>query len=228
MQWDRIKAQQSDLLDWDRLTVKVVKDPERPLSVVSDLGVPHAGMERDSSVHRLSDGAVSFIVKRHRDPVTFRREAANITFVNEAGGFAPELHWADPETGILLMEDLGDRSLAWVWKRGDMAEYERWVYEAVDSVLLRIRRRSRPLVPQEHALLYRQFVSSGFGRARTNLRQGLKRVFTPRQWKRLAGDLDFEVRARPTDLGFEQWLGLFDFLVAAMARSQIPERWAPG
>ena len=69
-----VSAAQPDLLAWDRLSVRVIKDPARPLSVVSDLGVPHGGLEKDSAVYRLSDGAASFIVKRHLDPVMFRRE----------------------------------------------------------------------------------------------------------------------------------------------------------
>ena len=130
-----LRALSPKLLDWDRVCVRVIKDPAKPLSTVSDLGVPHTGMERDSSVCRISDGAGGFIVKRHTDPVMFRREVANLTFVNEAGQFAPEHVCCDGETGTIVMEDLGDRSLAYVWKEGRMDEYERWVYRTVDLVL---------------------------------------------------------------------------------------------
>ena len=132
---EHIREHNADLLDWPGLAVRTIKDPERPLSVVSGLGVPHGGMEKDSAVYRISDAERSFIVKRHAEPELFRREVANITFVNEAGGFAPEIAWADAETGIILMEDLGDQSLAWVWQRGDMAEYERWLRETVEIAL---------------------------------------------------------------------------------------------
>jgi len=132
---ENVRAHDPRLLDWDRLVVRTIKDPARPLSVVSELGAAYGGLERDSSVWRIGDGERSFIVKHHADATILRREAANITFVSEAGGFAPELHWADAKTGVLLMEDLGDRSLAWVWHRGDMAEYERWVHEIVEVTL---------------------------------------------------------------------------------------------
>jgi len=86
---------------------------------------------------------------------------------------------------------------------------------AVDSVLLRVTRRRRPLVDSAHAEFYRAFVRHGFGRWRANLRQNLREVFTPTQWKRLARDLGFPVRAQPTDLHFGQWLGLFEFLTVS-------------
>lgn len=131
----RLREDQPDLLAWERLRVKVIKDRAQALSTVSELGTAHGGLERDSSVWRIGDGARAFIVKHHAEAAFFHREAANITFVNEAGGFGPELVWADPSSGILLMEDLGDRSLAWVWQQGDMAQYERWTAEVVDVVL---------------------------------------------------------------------------------------------
>jgi len=84
----------------------------------------------------------------------------------------------------------------------------------VDSVLLRIERRHQPLVSAENARLYRQFVRYGFGRWRANLKQNFQRVFTYTQWKRLARDLGFHVKAKPTDLTFRQWLGLFEFFLA--------------
>ena len=134
-QIEHVRERQPDLLAWERLRVKVIKDPARPLSAVSELGTAHGGLERDSSVWRIGDGARAFIVKHHAEATRFRCEAANLTFVNEAGGFGPELVWADADSGILLLEDLGDQSLAWVWQRGDMAEYERWVGEIVEVTL---------------------------------------------------------------------------------------------
>ena len=79
----------------------------------------------------------------------------------------------------------------------------------VDSVLLRIRRHSRPLIQREERLVYRDFVSYGFGRWKNYLRLAYKNVFTYRQWKRLAADLHFPLNVTPTGLSFEQWLGLY-------------------
>lgn len=79
----------------------------------------------------------------------------------------------------------------------------------VDSVHLRIARRDAPLMQKEEAALYREFVQYGFGRWKRYLRLAFKRVFTYKQWKRLSQELRFPLNATPTELTFEQWLGLF-------------------
>lgn len=79
----------------------------------------------------------------------------------------------------------------------------------VDSVLLRIHRRDRPLLSREDALLYRDFVRFGFGGWKRHLRSAFKDVFTYTQWKRLSHDLRFHLNATPTRLTFEQWLRLY-------------------
>jgi 23S rRNA (adenine-N6)-dimethyltransferase len=84
-----------------------------------------------------------------------------------------------------------------------------WPVPNVDSVLLLIKRRTRPLIEMQDVAPYRDFVQYGFGRWKPNLKLAFKNVFTYKQWKKLARDLDFPLHATPTDLGFEQWLGLY-------------------
>ena len=79
----------------------------------------------------------------------------------------------------------------------------------VDSVLLSIKRRTRPLIEPQDVAPYRVFVQYGFGRWKPNLKLAFKNVFTYKQWKRLARDLDFPLNATPTELSFEQWLELY-------------------
>lgn len=79
----------------------------------------------------------------------------------------------------------------------------------VDSVLLRIQRHARPLIQREDRPVYRDFVNYGFCRWKNYLRLAFKHVFTYKQWKRLAGELHFPLNATPTELSFEQWLGLY-------------------
>lgn len=79
----------------------------------------------------------------------------------------------------------------------------------VDSVLFRIKRRLHPLIDRQDVALYRGFVEYGFGRWKPNLRLAFKGVFTYKQWKRLTRDLDIPFNATPTELTFEQWLGLY-------------------
>jgi 23S rRNA (adenine-N6)-dimethyltransferase len=84
-----------------------------------------------------------------------------------------------------------------------------WPVPNVDSVLLSIRRRTRPLIETQEVALYREFVHYGFGRWKPNLKLAFKNVFTYKQWKRLSRELDIPLNATPTELSFEQWLGLY-------------------
>ena len=90
----------------------------------------------------------------------------------------------------------------------------------VDSVLLSIRRRTRPLIEAQDVARYRDFVQYGFGRWKPNLRLAFKHVFTYRQWKRLACDLDYPLNATATELSFEQWLGLYAYYRRAILNSK--------
>jgi 23S rRNA (adenine-N6)-dimethyltransferase len=84
-----------------------------------------------------------------------------------------------------------------------------WPMPNVDSVLLSIKRRARPFIETQHVASYRDFVQYGFGSWKPNLRLAFKHVFTYKQWKRLARDLEFPLNATPTELTVEQWLGLY-------------------
>lgn len=84
---------------------------------------------------------------------------------------------------------------------------------AVDSVLLRITKRHSPLIREEDAALYNDFICHGFGMWKKSLKLSFKQIFTYPQWKRLSRDLRFPLDATPTELTFEQWLGLFDFFM---------------
>jgi 23S rRNA (adenine-N6)-dimethyltransferase len=92
----------------------------------------------------------------------------------------------------------------------------------VDSVHLCIARRAVPLVQKGEAALYRDFVQYGFGRWKRYLRLTFKRVFTYRQWKRLSQELRFPLNATPTELTFEQWLGLFKAFRRRLALTDRP------
>lgn len=84
---------------------------------------------------------------------------------------------------------------------------------AVESVLLWLARRSRPLIALEQAQLYRRFSESAF-EAGTQLRRAVRRWLTPKQLSRLARELRFDPSRPPSALTFEQWLALFRFVAA--------------
>ncbi len=81
----------------------------------------------------------------------------------------------------------------------------------VDCALLWLARRDRPLVVAQQAALYRDFVSAAFGTRGTTVRDGLRRLFSHDQLRRLARELRVYLRARPSGVSFELWLALFRF-----------------
>lgn len=89
----------------------------------------------------------------------------------------------------------------------------------VESVLLSIRRRERPLLKPRDVAQFRDFVQYGFQRWKPNLKLAYKHVFTYKQWKRLARELGFPLNATATELSFEQWLDLYR---TCLSRSEIP------
>ena len=93
-----------------------------------------------------------------------------------------------------------------------------WPMPAVDSVLLSIRRRARPLIEMHELATYHDFVQYGFGSWKPNLKSTFKSVFTYKQWKRLTHDVRFPLNATPTDLSFEQWLDLYREFVVTKRR----------
>jgi 23S rRNA (adenine-N6)-dimethyltransferase len=82
---------------------------------------------------------------------------------------------------------------------------------AVDSVLLISTKRSAPLIDPRDVGRYRRFIRFGFGAWKMTLKSTMKQIFSYPQWKHLARDLGFQMDARPSDLSFEQWLGLFHY-----------------
>ena len=80
---------------------------------------------------------------------------------------------------------------------------------AVDPVYLRIKRRKVPLISPVNYLTFQRFVAYGFGSWKPSLKHGCRKVFNYRQWKRLAHQLDFAVKSKPTELTCQQWVKLF-------------------
>jgi 23S rRNA (adenine-N6)-dimethyltransferase len=80
----------------------------------------------------------------------------------------------------------------------------------VDSVMLRITHRRRRLIERCDEPVYRDFVRRGFCAWRPNLRLAFKHDFSYKRWKHLSRELKFPINAKPSELTFEQWLGLFN------------------
>ena len=82
----------------------------------------------------------------------------------------------------------------------------------VDSVMLWLASRTRPLVEESWRSQYEHFIRSVFGRRGRTVRQCVRGLLTVPQVRRLARDLRFEVDSPPSALTFDQWLGVFRFL----------------
>lgn len=88
----------------------------------------------------------------------------------------------------------------------------------VNSVLLRIEKLKKPLISQHTAALFKDFVAFGFTSVRPNLKKGYKNVFGHIQFLKLADEFNFSPDAKPTDLDFEQWLGIFNYFVIGVEK----------
>lgn len=81
----------------------------------------------------------------------------------------------------------------------------------VDTAVLWLARRMRPLIRREQRARYRHFVDACFGRRGNTVRQCLRWTFSSSQIRRLSTDLRFPIDTPPSQLTFDQWLGLFRF-----------------
>jgi 23S rRNA (adenine-N6)-dimethyltransferase len=87
---------------------------------------------------------------------------------------------------------------------------------AIDVVLLRIRQLDKPLVDEANIKDYQDFIVYAFNATKPNLKKGLDKIFTHDQFKRLSRDLSFSLLAKPSELDFNQWLGLFSYYNAGV------------
>lgn len=79
---------------------------------------------------------------------------------------------------------------------------------SVDSAMLWLARRERPLVHIAEAGRYRAFVQNTWGRTRT-LRESLRQAFTRAQVAHLRQELRLDLEGPPSSASFPQWLALF-------------------
>ncbi len=149
------------------------------------------------------------LVNAQRPPVdaylVLQREAAK-----KFAGFP----WAPESTSSLLLKPCWHIEIVRRFQRSDFQPAP-----AVDTVLLWLARRPRPLLENARAGAYEDFVMAAFGRKGHTIRECVNGIFTHRQISRLSTELRFALTSRPSDLSFEQWLGLFRFLCLAENRN---------
>jgi 23S rRNA (adenine-N6)-dimethyltransferase len=89
----------------------------------------------------------------------------------------------------------------------------------VDSVMLWLARRPRPLVNPHEASSYERFMKKSFGTRGNTMRQCLRLSLTGRQIGQLSTFLRFSDSAPPSSLTFDQWLGLFRYSAKPVRRA---------
>lgn len=85
----------------------------------------------------------------------------------------------------------------------------------VDVIMLRLHKRSPPLVQWKDQKLYRDFIAYCFTCWAPNLRVAFKDIFSWQQRKHIQSGLEVDLSGGPTSLRFEQWLKLFNFFIEA-------------
>lgn len=88
----------------------------------------------------------------------------------------------------------------------------------VDAVLLKISRLERDAVPPHLYPEWHNFINQGFCSWRPNLRIAFKNKFSYKRWKSVSRELGFSLNAKPSELSFDQWLGLFKSFKKDQAR----------
>jgi len=81
----------------------------------------------------------------------------------------------------------------------------------VEVVLLRLERLKAPLIDKNDSVEWKNFVVYGFSQFKSTLKKGFSKIFTDKQFRRLAKDLKFNLKAKPTHLSIDQWMSLYNF-----------------
>lgn len=87
----------------------------------------------------------------------------------------------------------------------------------VESVLMRIRQKQQALILPDYKMSYLDFIAHGFISNKPNVRKAYGDVFGYEQFKRLAREYKFDLKAKPAQLLFEQWIHLFNYFVTAVS-----------
>lgn len=80
---------------------------------------------------------------------------------------------------------------------------------AVDSVLLQLRRREAPLMPETIAQRYRDFVVALFTSWQPTLRDAVRHVLPRRAWLKIERQWGLDLDDSPARIPFARWLELF-------------------
>ncbi|MGH6955292.1 MAG: ribosomal RNA small subunit methyltransferase A [Caulobacteraceae bacterium] len=92
---------------------------------------------------------------------------------------------------------------------------------AVETALLRVRRKPHPDLADADAESWRAFLGYALARPAPDARRVLRGLLSNLQWRRLSGSLGIAPNALRADLAYEQWLGLFRFVRVHAPRHKL-------
>ncbi len=83
----------------------------------------------------------------------------------------------------------------------------------VDIVLMRIEKRSNPLVSANYKRLFEDFIVYTYNQFQPNVIEGLSKVLRRETMLRLVKQIGFNANSKPSELEFKDWQSLFDYFV---------------
>ncbi|HEX3722154.1 MAG TPA: 23S ribosomal RNA methyltransferase Erm [Nitrolancea sp.] len=104
----------------------------------------------------------------------------------------------------LLLQPWFELSIAYRFRQADFVPPPR-----VAVVLLRFSKRGPPLIAAEEARGYRDFVTFGFTAWKPTIGGAFETVLSRERLARLADQIGFSLRQKPSELTFDQWLTLY-------------------
>lgn len=90
----------------------------------------------------------------------------------------------------------------------------------VEIFLLEIKKRSRSPVDIKSKSKYEDFITYAFNQFKPNVVEGLSRVMGQQNLLKLARDLDFSPNSKPSELDFNNWIGLFNQFLKVSEKQQ--------
>ena len=83
----------------------------------------------------------------------------------------------------------------------------------VDIVLMRIEKRSNPLISADYKRLYEDFIVYTYNQFQPNVVEGLSKVLGRETMLRLVKQIGFNANSKPSGLEFKDWQSLFDYFI---------------
>jgi len=90
----------------------------------------------------------------------------------------------------------------------------------VNIVFLKISKREYSIIENNSFDKYSDFISYVFLNHGKDLKERLKKILTYEQYKRLSNELNFKIDAKPIEVNFEQWIGLFKYFIIGVSKEK--------